>query len=267
VYERLLERLIPNLRKFAVVCLGGKTKVISKAKENRPLDKTSIFIVDKDFDDLLGCMQTVDSLYYLEKHCLENYFFDINALKFVSIEERPTELSNSRADRLLHDKDSFVSQLEQRYEKITRLFLVIRKNRIDMVTTKMDVNELLSGAEADFPVPTESWYENYKIELQRKCIAKTNEWLQDDEQLNLQLQDAFLPIGGSTSCPILNHLNGRHMFRCLVRYVQSRLNVKIESEIDSKSLYLRMLSHLNLGELSILRDQILLEHPQIIRPS
>lgn len=264
VYERLLEKLIPNLSQFAVICLGGKTKVISKAKECRPIGRTSIFIVDKDFDDLLGCMQTVDSLYYLEKCCMENYFLDVNALKLVCIEEKPIELSNNKADRLLHDKDRFLSQLEERYQQITRLFLVIRKHHIEMETTKMDVSKLLSGADDDFPVPTESWYEHYKKELQQNCTTRANEWLQDDEQLNTQLGSAFIVGDGNTSLSIANHLNGKHLFRCLVRYVQVRLNCDIESCIDSRTLYLRMLSHLDLHELYLLRDRILGEHPEIV---
>lgn len=266
VYERVLEKLIPNLRKYAVICLGGKSKVITKAKETRPRDRTSIFIVDRDFDDFLGCMQTVDSLYYLDRCCMENYFLDTDALKSVCVEEKPAELSSNKADRLLHDKDSFLSQLEKRYQQITRLFIVVRRHRIDnMETTKMDVSKLLDGSDVDFPVPTVTWYESYRKELQKNCVTRATEWLQDDEQLNVQLQNAFVTGNGENISSIADHLNGKHLFKCLVKYVQVRLGVDIESRIDSRTLYLRMLSHLSLNDLFPLKDRILGEHPEIIR--
>lgn len=266
VYERLLERLIPNLRKFAVVCLGGKSKVISKAKEPRSQGRISIFIVDKDFDDLLDLVENVDCLYYLEKHCLENYFLDIGALMAVCIEEKPHDLTNDKARRLLCNAQPFLKELEQRYELVTRLFVVARKHKIQrIVTTKMSADDLLNGADQNYPMPTNEWCSNFRKELQRNCHERKNEWLATDDQLDIQLREAFLPVNGSTTLAnnFVDHLNGKHMFICLVRYVKFHLNVDIE-KIYSQALYLRLLAHLNLSELHVLTEKIILENPEII---
>lgn len=264
-YERLLEKLIPNLRKFAVICLGGKSQLISKAREPRIKGRISIFIADKDFDDLLGIALDINGLYYLEKHCLENYFLNIDVLKFICVEKNPTTLTNNKADRLLSDKVSFLSALHSTYEKITRLFLVIRKYGIQrMETTKISINDLLEGAEPEYPVPTDEWCANYRKLLKQNCHEKENDWLDDDAQLDIQLNDAFVPKGGAVAFTnnICDHLNGKHLFRCLVRYVQSRLHVDIES-IDTREIYLRILSHLNLTELNSLKNRIVRDYPEI----
>lgn len=267
VYERLLERLIPNLRKFAVICSGGKTKLIAKAKENESKNRASIIIADKDFDDILGCLvHGITGWYYLDKNCIENYFLDIDALKAICIEESYAELTNNRADRLLNDRDTFLTQLEQQYQQVTRLFLVARKYRVGIETTKMKIAKLLEGAEEEFPIPTNEWCLNYRKELQQECTKMENEWLKEDDQLDLQLQDAFTPVNGAEQITknITDHLNGKHMFGCLVRYVQSRLGVDLES-LETQNLYLRLLMHLELSPLYPLRDKIIADYPQIVK--
>ena len=266
VYERLLDKLIPNLRKFAVVCLGGKSKVIAKAKEPRTQDKISVFIVDKDFDDLLGLVENIDGLYYLQKNCLENYFLDMDALKSVCIEEKPNDLTNDKSHRLMSDKQTFQDELENRYQQITRLFIIARRYKIQrVVTTKMKIDDLLKGADPNYPVPTEEWCSNFRRELQSNCHERENEWLASDEQLDSELANAFVPENGAVALTanVIDHLNGKHMFKCLVRYVKSRLNVDIE-KIDSQTLYLRLLANLNLNDLQGLKDKIVLENPLII---
>ncbi len=269
VYERLLEKLIPNLRRFAVVCLGGKSQLISKAREPRAAGRISIFIADKDFDDLLGLTQSINGLYYLEKHCFENYFLNIDALKLICVEENPLALTNDRANRLMGDKVLFLNRLHDAYEKVTRLFLVIRKYGIQrMETTKMSVDTLLEGADQQFPVPTDNWCANYRRMLKQNCHERETSWLDDDVQLDIQLHNAFVPKNGSVALTnnLTDHLNGKHMFRCLVRYVQSRLNVDIES-MDTRELYLRVLSHLNLADLNSLKEKIIGDYPAILQPA
>lgn len=81
VYERILLRLIPTLRSFQVICLGGKTKIIAKAKEARPLGAKWLFVLDKDFDDLLGSVFSHKDVYYLRAFSLENYLIDLSDYK------------------------------------------------------------------------------------------------------------------------------------------------------------------------------------------
>ena len=240
--------------------------VIAKAKEPRAQDRVSVFIVDKDFDDLLGLVENIDGLYYLQKNCLENYFLDIDALKSVCIEEKPNDLTNDKARRLLSDKQIFQDELENRYQQITRLFIIARRYKIQrVVTTKMKIDDLLQGADQNYPVPTVDWCSNFRKELQSNCHERENEWLASDDQLDSQLADAFVPENGAVALTanIIDHLNGKHMFKCLVRYVQFRLNVDIE-KIDSQTLYLRLMANLNLHDLQGFKDKIVLENPLIV---
>lgn len=265
VYERLLDKLIPNLRHFAVVCLGGKSRVIAKAKEPRPAGVISVFVTDKDFDDLLGKTVDIEGLHYLGRNCLENYLLDLNILAAISIEQNP-DLTKAKVGEGLADQARYLSVLEERYVSLTRLFLVANKYGVGNVkTTKMAIDDLLVGAEDTFPVPTLEFLVDYRGRLQANCHGD-NEWLTDDTALDVQLEEAFSPVigGHPLTTEISHHLSGKHLFRCLVRYVKACLGVDLDS-IDPRSLYLRMLAQLDLIALHPLRDQLLHRHPNLTR--
>ena len=86
VYEKLISRMFPQLRSVAVICLGGKTKCVAKAKETPKSNRKIpyIFILDKDFDDLLNGVELIPNVYYLQKFSIENYLVDLPALSLAS---------------------------------------------------------------------------------------------------------------------------------------------------------------------------------------
>lgn len=264
VYERLLGRLIPDLRHFAVVCLGGKSGLIAKAKGPRHSGVISVFVADKDFDDLLGKTVHIEGFHYLDRNCFENYLLDLDILAAISIEQNP-DLTKAQVAVRLSDKAGFLRVLEERYVSLTRLFLVVRKySVINMKTTKMPMAHLLAGSDEAFPVPELEFLASYRRELQKNCHGD-NEWLTDDHALDVQLEDAFSPVMGdhSVTAEISDHLCGKHLFRCMVRYVKACLGVDLDL-IDSRSLYLRILGQLDLGALHPLRDSLLHHHPNLI---
>ena len=67
-YERLFQIMFPKLTDFDVVCMHGKSNVKNKMSEPRVPGLGYIFIVDKDFDDLLGA--SVDGLTYLDRYSI-----------------------------------------------------------------------------------------------------------------------------------------------------------------------------------------------------
>jgi hypothetical protein len=73
VYERFIERLFPKITGFVVICLGGKTKVLAKAKEGRFPGVKSIFIVDSDYDSFPGKVEKIPDVFHFEKISFENY--------------------------------------------------------------------------------------------------------------------------------------------------------------------------------------------------
>ena len=79
VYEKLISIICPEHLSSSVECLGGKTQVIKKAKSLNDIHRPRVFIVDKDFDDILNEKENLPGLIYLEKYCLENYLISLHA--------------------------------------------------------------------------------------------------------------------------------------------------------------------------------------------
>lgn len=262
VYERLVNRIFPKASKIQIVCLGGKTKVIAKARVQDQLPVRSLFVLDKDFDDLLGKLETIPNLYYLNVYSLENYFLQLNALLQICVEERPTELTLTRARTMTPEWADFMDRLQHACSDAARLFIVARRFRVEIESTKMRVDSLLTGAETEWPIPTTEWIRNYREELKSRCHGN-NEWLSDDSALDVQLGKAFLRDDGSPSDLVdsdSDHLCGKHLLGCVRRYLRARLAVELD-ELDNISFYIRLVGHLDLSPFERLRRNILADHP------
>lgn len=91
LYEVLLRKMFPGLTIARIFPLGGKAAVIRDATEC-PQDETKpyrVYIVDKDFDDLLGSKVSEPHLFYLDRYCIENFLIDPSAIVEVIVECHP----------------------------------------------------------------------------------------------------------------------------------------------------------------------------------
>lgn len=269
VYERLLFRLLPGIRPFKVVCLGGKTILIAKAKAIRQEGANAtkqVFILDKDFDDLLGTIFIDEDVHYLHAFSIENYFVDLNGIINLAIERNSRNLTFNSALACCANYSCFVERLQQCLVRISRLFVVARKHRVDVKTTKLSVKELLEGADDGMPIPTEEWYSNYLTNF-KDNLPPNAEHLANDDCLNFELERAFTKHDRVEfpDIPITDHICGKHYFMCLLRAVEKWIGIKL-SDMDVVELYIRLASHIDLKRLDFLRQKILSTYPDLFRP-
>src|SRR5690606_38695584 len=91
LYEFLLSRCVPKGIEFKVFPLAGKRNVLVHATDPT-IDtgsNTSIYVLDKDFDDLLGSVIEQPNIIYLDEYCVENAVLCEDALITIACEERP----------------------------------------------------------------------------------------------------------------------------------------------------------------------------------
>lgn len=91
-YYNILKKLFPNLKVEKIFPLDGKKNVIDDARLNI-LDKTKVYIVDLDFDEILERTQSIVNLFYLDKYSIENYLCSKENIYEVIREKNP-RLSN-----------------------------------------------------------------------------------------------------------------------------------------------------------------------------
>lgn len=263
-YERILSRLIPNVRSFQVLCLGGKTKVISKSKEPAEGSARRIFVLDKDFDDLLGTVYRGPGVYYLRSFSIENYMIDLLALLKMAVELDARRLTVASALQRCAGFPQYLSRLNARLLDIARIFVVARRYRVSVETTKMSVESLLKDGGEDELIPTDGWVERYVRALVDSTLGD-NEWLHDEDAFRAALLDAFVrpPELEFPEVSEYAHICGKHLWGCVVRYVQRALDVKL-LDLDGVELYLRVATHINLNKLNYLRESILADYPDLV---
>lgn len=264
VYEALVNRLVPKIRSFQVICLGGKTKMIAKTKESRPAGAKWIFVLDKDFDDLLDTVYSGENVYYLRAFSIENYLADWMPLAKIAVEIRARDLTYASAKSRCSNFPDYFLRLKSRLLSVSKLFVVARRYRVSIETTKMSIENLLAGSDLDSPIPTDEWMIDYKSRIQANAHG-SNEWLADEAALQVAI-DCALESLNNTPISVENadaHICGKHLLGCIIRYVQRALDVQL-LEIDSVELYLRMITHANLSRLDFLRDSIIRDHPDLV---
>lgn len=91
-YESLFARLFPWLKSFAVFPLSGKGSVVAHAQAHglaRAGRSLKIYLLDKDFDDILGKMVVQDNIFYLDDYSIESSVLDEASLLSICVEEQP----------------------------------------------------------------------------------------------------------------------------------------------------------------------------------
>lgn len=91
LYEIILRRMFPELKIARIFPLGGKQAVLDHVPQAHAggAKPRSIYLVDKDFDDLLGAKVQKPMLFYLDRYCIENYFAEPDAILEVVVESAP----------------------------------------------------------------------------------------------------------------------------------------------------------------------------------
>jgi Protein of unknown function (DUF4435) len=131
-YFLIFSKLFPNVRLENVHPLCGKANAIEHSKRNSSPRK-SVYLLDKDFDDLLGILHKQQNVFYLEKYCIENYLMEEEALIGLiigaKIKLKPRDV---RANlRFQSELDEIIGELSNLYA----LFFLVQKHRIQAPNT------------------------------------------------------------------------------------------------------------------------------------
>lgn len=239
VYEKLISKIAPMYLTNSINCLGGKTQILKAARSKNDIGKPRVFIVDKDFDDILGLLEDLEGLIYLDRYCFENYLLEIPALIQLVIDRYA--LSTTAAHLKCKDFEDFYSRLLDRYTYLTRLFLVIRKLKLPIQTTKLHYSEFVEAGGIS-EILSDEIITKYKQDL-----LQISDWITDDEVLEGLVDSAFDSQdgqGAKTYDQIKKHLCGKHLLGFMLCYIERTLNVDLK-EISTESLYMDLIGRID----------------------
>lgn len=254
-YERLFHRLFPKLNAFEVVCLHGKSNVRNKADENRVEDLNYIFVVDKDFDDLLGA--PIAGLTYLDRYSIENYLADLGALAKVLVEEYPQGLVLKEIRNKCSDYNDYRQKLNAQLIEMTRHFVVVRRHWINIPTAKISTEEANRDSNEWHPMPTTEWIKKY-----RQLMIDESGLL--DSDLDAALAEAFTPSPNfpDATTEAIFHVPGKHLLPNILGYLNIRVEARLEERLG-KALYIRILNHIDMKEFSKFKERLLVQHADL----
>src|SRR5688572_10690170 len=91
LYLEILTRLFPTVRITQIFPLRGKQNVLAHAQDpvNAPRAGKSVYILDKDFDDLLGHIVKQENIFYLDRYSIENFLCEEDAVVQIALEAQP----------------------------------------------------------------------------------------------------------------------------------------------------------------------------------
>jgi len=137
LYFQILKKIFPKVKLSKIFPLGGKPKVIAKAKQSIHNNK-KVFIVDNDFDEILKEKEQLPNLFYLNRYSIENHFLEQDAIFELIREENPSiKLKDIRSKFTLSD---FISQYSSIYAELGANLLLINKFGLGIKYLKIDPN-------------------------------------------------------------------------------------------------------------------------------
>jgi hypothetical protein len=91
LYEEILKKLFSRLRVAPIFPLGGKAAVLQHATStsNDGIRCFRAYLVDRDFDHLLGKRLEHPNVFYLDRFCIESHLLEASAVVEVVIENHP----------------------------------------------------------------------------------------------------------------------------------------------------------------------------------
>ena len=138
LYFTILKRLFPNITTAKIFPLGGKPMVITHAAAHAQ-NRKSVYIVDKDFTDLVANTRQLPNLFYLDWFCIENYVLEEEpVVRFVMSEKPKTKEAQVRT-RLAFP--AFLAQAMSELQSLFALFLLVQRLGLGVKTTGTGVRK------------------------------------------------------------------------------------------------------------------------------
>lgn len=130
-YFQIFKTHFPNVKIERIFPLSGKSSVIGHARDNSNSKiKARVYLLDKDFDDLLGKKIEQSNIFYLDKFCIENYLLEPKAFIEVAIECDP-KLRFEPVKRAI-DFEALLAEINDALSDLFAIFYLVQKHGLEL---------------------------------------------------------------------------------------------------------------------------------------
>lgn len=223
-YLYIFKKFFPDIRIEKIIPLGGKKNVYQHLALKKSVNQINIYIVDLDFDGLLGFMQEIPGLFYLEKYSIENYLAEEHALKEFIIAYNPT-INRSYLQNNF-DLSEIFSSFISTYKKIYCLFAIIQKYGIGVRNTGAPLSRFYSKNNC-FKLVSDQVQS-----LEREIRTKLQEI---DSSINLNLEIKAFSSHFSKS---VDRYAGKHLIEVFLKHATSKFKISGIPELRTINILL-----------------------------
>lgn len=219
----ILKKLFPEIRIDKIFPLNGKENVISESNANIGNPK-KVFIVDKDFDDILNKINTNDNLFYLERYSIENHLLEKDAIVEYIIGEKP---KLKRADiNIQFDLDANIRNINNKLNELIHLHLLVQKKCSRLKNISLNHERFYDFNNGDFTLKSNQ-LNFYKVDIQ-------NELNNIDGRLTIKSQlkkvKKLININNNQLC--IKHVPGKYLIKMIKQIIESLFGL-VSRNVDS----------------------------------
>jgi len=138
LYYQLFKDLLPGIKLTKIFPLNGKDNVVANAQANQT-NKKKVYLVDLDFDEILGRKRAIRNLIYLGRYSIENYLLDEEAIKEQIRERKPSIKDAGIAAQF--DFDSEVNGIAKYLKKLALAAIVVQRYELGIAYPAIEFYE------------------------------------------------------------------------------------------------------------------------------
>lgn len=208
----ILKNLFPDIQIDKIFPLNGKDNVINESNKNIG-NKKKVFIVDKDFDDILNKINSNDNLFYLDRYSIENHLIEKDAIVEYIIGEKP---KLKRADiNNLFDLELNIQNINNKLSELIHLHLVVQKKCSRIKNISLNHERFFDFNNGDFCLKP--------VQLNRYKLDIQNELSNIDGRLKLtsQFKKVKKIVNINNNQLSIKHVPGKYLIKMIKQVIES----------------------------------------------
>lgn len=241
-YFHTLKKVFPNLAFEKIFPLNGKANVKNAALLNTG-SKKKIYIVDLDFDEILGSKEDLPNLFYLERYSIENYLLERAALQHVIKEHRPTIKDATIEAR--YDHSLWLTNCQELLGRLSCVFLIIQTHSLGIEYLKLE-----PGRDVDFTGQAPQLKGNHLIGY-FSAIETALKTLDGRYTVNAKIKRTIKHFVGTNG---LSNIPGKYIL-AIIKFRLEKLKLIPQSSMESFAV--RLAKNSDFPDLQYLRDEVL----------
>lgn len=240
LYFQILKKMFPDIKFEKIFPLNGKKNVKDDCLINVN-NKNKIYIVDKDFDDILNKLEVIPNLFYLNSYSIENLLISKSSFCEL-IKEKFPKLKDENID-LMYSYNDVIKKVSCLKELAT-IFIVIQEFELGKSYYKINTTR-------DFNVNTDFSYRGTFIRDYINLIEATLK--SKDKRYTLNAKGKKYKNYFTNTNLQLTNIPGKHLL-CLINDILKSMN--LINQYSLESLTYKLAKESNLTNFTDLKSRI-----------